>query len=292
MELRQLEYFMEVTKHLNFTRAAEELCVAQSAISKSIKKLEEELGVLLFNRVDKKVFLTAEGEALLRHARRILEQVRHAREEMEEMRGLEKGEVRIGLPSMIGSYYFPSIILDFKKRYPHLQFKMYEEGTMKVQRMISNGEIDMGVIIQDTIADDLEAVPFLEEEMVVCVPQDHPFAGRKYVTYEEVAREPLVIFREGYFQRELIADAGRKTGVPLDVRFETNQISLLKSLVTKGSGITLFLRMVLAEDPNLVPVSLHPPAYLKLAIAWKKHAYLSLANQEFLSFLMERTAVR
>lgn len=292
MEFRQLEYFIEVAKQLNFTKAAEQLCIAQSAISKSIKKLEKDLGVLLFNRVDKKVMLTAEGEVLLRHARRILEQVRHAQEEIEEMRGLEKGEVRIGLPSMVGSYYFPGIILDFKKQYPHLQFTLYEQGTMKVQRMISNGDIDMGVIVQDTIADDLEAVPFLEEEMCVCVPKGHPFAERESVTYEEVAREPLVLFQEGYFQRELIAEAGRRMGVPLTVRFETNQISLLKSLVARGSGITLFLHMVVANDPDLVAVSLQPPVYLKLAIAWKKHAYLSLANQEFLSFLMERTAAR
>ncbi|BAU26869.1 LysR family transcriptional regulator [Aneurinibacillus soli] len=292
MEFRQLEYFTEVAKQLNFTKAAEQLCIAQSAISKSIKKLEEDLGVLLFNRIDKKVMLTAEGEVLLRHARRILEQVRHAREEIEEMRGLEKGEVRIGLPSMVGSYYFPNIILDFKKRYPHLQFKLYEQGTMKVQRMLSNGDIDMGVIIQDTIADDLEAVPFLEEEMCVCVPKGHLFAERASVTYEEVAREPLVLFQEGYFQRELIVEAGHKAGIPLAVQFETNQISLLKSLVVRGSGITLFLNMVVANDPDLVAVSLQPPVYLKLAIAWKKHAYLSIANQEFLSFLMERTAAR
>ncbi|AMA71984.1 LysR family transcriptional regulator [Aneurinibacillus thermoaerophilus] len=288
MEIRQLEFFVEVAKHRSFTRAAEELLVAQPAISKSIKKLEEELGLLLFNRAERKVSLTAEGEAFLKHAELILEQMTRAKAEMEEMRGLKKGEVRVGLPSMVGSYYFPGLIIDFKKQYPDLQITVYEQGTVKIQQMITQGEIDMGVVLEDMSADELEVLPFLKEEMVACVPASHPFARRLSVTYEELAHEPLVLFKEGYFQREIIARAGRMSGSPLNVTFETNQIPLIKSLVAKQLGITLFLRMVIVDDPHLVPVSLDPPVFLNLGIAWNKNAYLSKANQAFLSFLMSR----
>jgi DNA-binding transcriptional LysR family regulator len=288
MEIRQLEFFVEVARQKNFTKAAETLLVAQPAISKSIKKLEEELGLRLFNRAERKVSLTAEGEVFLKHAELILDQLKHAEAEMAEMRGLKKGEVRIGLPSMVGSYYFPSLIIDFKKTYPDLQITVYEQGTVKIQQMIANGEIDMGVVLEDKSTDELEVVPFLEEEMVVCVPASHRFAKQSAVSYEELAKEPLVLFKEGYFQREIIVQAGRMSGLPLHVTFETNQISLIKSLVAKRLGVTLFLRMVIAEDSGLVPVSLEPPVYLKLGVAWNKNAYLSKANQAFLSFLMEK----
>jgi DNA-binding transcriptional LysR family regulator len=288
MEIRQLEFFVEVARQKNFTKAAEALLVAQPAISKSIKKLEEKLGLQLFNRAERKVSLTAEGEVFLKHAELILDQLKHAEAEMAEMRGLRKGEVRIGLPSMVGSYYFPSLIIDFKKAYPDLQITVYEQGTVKIQQMIANGEIDMGVVLEDKSTDELEVVPFLEEEMVVCVPASHRFAKQSAVSYEELAKESLVLFKEGYFQREIIVQAGRISGLPLHVTFETNQISLIKSLVAKQLGVTLFLRMVIAEDSGLVPVSLEPPVYLKLGVAWNKNAYLSKANQAFLSFLMEK----
>jgi DNA-binding transcriptional LysR family regulator len=292
MEIRQLEFFVEVARQKNFTKAAEHLHVAQPAISKSIKKLEEELGLLLFNRVERKVSLTGEGEVFLNHATLILDQLERAKTEMKELSGLKKGEVRIGLPSMVGSYYFPGLIIDFKKMYPNLQITVYEEGTVKIRQMIVDGEIDMGVVMEDSTEKDIEVLPFLEEEMIVCVPRSHPFANRQSVSYEELAKESLVLFKEGYFQREIIARASRMSGLPLNVTFETNQISLIKSLVTRQLGVTLFLRMVIAEDPHLVPVSLDPPVYVKLGVAWSKHAYLSKANQAFLSFLIDEIRSR
>ncbi|MFT9848995.1 LysR family transcriptional regulator [Aneurinibacillus sp. REN35] len=288
MEIRQLEFFVEVARRQSFTKAAEELLVAQPAISKSIKKLENEVGLLLFNRAERKVSLTAEGEVLLKHAETILDQLAHAKAEMEELSGLKKGEVRIGLPSMVGSYYFPGLIIDFKKKYPDLQIMVYEQGTVKIRQMLMDGEIDMGVILEDDEMEGIEVLSFLEEEMVVCVPASHPFASLHAVSYEELAKESLILFKEGYFQREIIAQASQISGLPLNVTFETNQISLIKSLVARKLGVTLFLRMVVAEDSHLVPVSLKPPVYLKLGVAWNKNAYLSKANQAFLSFLMNR----
>lgn len=288
MDIRQLEFFAEVAKQKSFTKAAEQLLVAQPAISKSIKKLEEEVGLLLFNRSERKVSLTAEGEALLKHAESILDQLAHAKAEMEELSGLKKGEVRIGLPSMVGSYYFPGLIIDFKKKYPDLQITVYEQGTVKIRQMLIDGEIDMGVVLEDDVEGEIEVLPFLKEEMIVCVSDSHRFATRDTVSYEELTQESLVLFKEGYFQREITARASRMSGLPLNVTFETNQISLIKSLVAKQLGITLFLRMVIADDTHLVPVSLDPPVYLKLGVAWNKNAYLSKANQAFLSFMMER----
>lgn len=288
MEIRQLEFFVEVARRQSFTKAAEELLVAQPAISKSIKKLESEVGLLLFNRAERKVSLTAEGEVLLKHAEVILDQLAHAKAEMEELSGLKKGEVRIGLPSMVGSYYFPGLIIDFKKKYPDLQIMVYEEGTVKIRQMLMDGEIDMGVILEDDEMEGIEVLSFLEEEMVVCVPDSHPFASLHAVSYEELAKQSLILFKEGYFQREIIAQASQISGLPLNVTFETNQISLIKSLVARKLGVTLFLRMVVAEDSHLVPVSLKPPVYLKFGVAWNKNAYLSKANQAFLSFLMNR----
>ncbi|MGO4887975.1 LysR family transcriptional regulator [Anaerobacillus sp. MEB173] len=288
MEFRQLEYFLEVAKENNFTKAADNLLVAQPAISKGIKNLEKELGLQLFNRSDKKITLTAEGQVFIHHAKTIVDQVKNAKLEMEELRGLEKGVVNIGLPSMAGSYFFPKIIVDFKRKFPHITISIYEAGAKQIQTMIEQGKIDMGAIVLDDTTNHLDTIPFLKEEMVVCLPSTHPLATQSSISYEQLALEPLVLFKEGYFQRDIVAEVSHRTGLAPNITFETNQISLTKSLTRRGLGITLFLKMVIDDDPDLVPISLDPAVHITLAVAWKKNAYLSKANQAFIDFLVQR----
>lgn len=285
MEIRQLECFFETAKLKSFTKAAEALYIAQPAVSMAIKKLEKELGVTLFHRHDRSVRLTVEGERFFVHVQKIFDQIEEARLEMDELRGLERGEVKLGLPSMMGSFYFPNIIVAFKKAYPHLNISIVEDGTKQIQAYIENDEIDMGVIILDQTIENLEAIPIIEEEMVVCVPSSHLLAKKKEITYEELAQQSLVLFKEGYFQRDVVISRIDQLGLLPKIAFETNQISLTKSLTRKGLGVTLFLKMVIQDDQDLIPLSLVPPITLSLGLAWKKKTYLSKANQAFVDFI-------
>lgn len=288
MEFRQLEVFLEIARTMNFTRAAENLHIAQPAISKSIQKLEQELQLTLIDRTSKQISLTPEGKVFLHHAKAILTQVNDMKTEMYELRGLEKGEIRIGLPSMFGSYYFPPLIKEFKKSYQHLQISVVEEGTMQIQRLVERKEIDLGIILVDEPPEELDYYPLLQEEMVVCVPVSHSFAQKRFVTYHDLIQEPLVLFKEGYFQRHLILESSKITGVSPNVTFSSNQLSLIISLVREGLGITLFLRTVVDSDPNLTAIPLEPPAFLQLAVAWNKNSYLSVASQALLHFIKNR----
>lgn len=292
MELRQLKCFVTIARLRNFTRAAEELHVAQPAVSAAIRKLEDELELILFNRQDRTVSLTAEGEIFLGHARRILDGVRVANEEMADLRGLGKGEVRVGIPPMMSAYFFPSIISAFTARYPHLHLSVSGEGAASIQKQILQGELDLGVIAGGDIPENLEVRPILREEVVICVPPDHPFAGDAAVTMEAFARQPLIMFKEGYYQREMLFEEMRGIGGPAEIVFETNLYTMVKSLVKRGLGISTLLRMVVEDDAELRAVSFAPPRYLDLQLAWKKHAYLSRANQAFVDFLLEQVTKR
>lgn len=289
MEIRQLRYFLEIARLGSFTRAAEQLRVAQPAVSMAIRKLEETLELVLLNRQDRKVSLTAEGEIFQEHARRILGDLESAEQEMAELRGLGKGEVRVGIPPMLSAYFFPAIIRDFTRRYPDLHLSVHGEGTWRLQKMISQGELDMGVIAGRSVPDTLECRHFLREEVVICVPPGHPFAKRRSVPFTEFIGEPLVFFKEGYYLRELFFEELREKGGTPDIVFETNLYSLIKPLVRDGLGITTFLRMVVANDDDLIAVSFDPPLHLDLMIAWKQHAYLSRPNRAFVDFLLEQT---
>lgn len=289
MDLRQLRVFVEVARQENFTRAAERLHVAQPAISISIRKLEEELELTLLNRQEKRVTLTAEGETLLGHAERILEGCAAATAEMSELRGLQSGEVRIGIPPMMSSYYFPEIIRQFRERFPKLKLSVNGEGAASIQRMISRGEIDMGVIAGHRVPEELESQLFLREEVVIGVPADHHLAGREKIEIAEFLREPQIVYKKGYYMRELMDALAEGLERKPQVVFETNLFSLVRSLVKERLGLSTFLRMVVSGDPELAAISLDPPVHLDLVIAWKANRYLSRANRAFIDFLLEST---
>ncbi|MDT8420414.1 MAG: LysR family transcriptional regulator [Desulfuromonadales bacterium] len=289
MDLRQLKVFVEVVRQGSFTRAAEKLHIAQPAVSISIRKLEEELELTLLNRQEKRVTLTAEGESLLRHAERLLDNLAAAEIEMAELRDLSHGEVRIGIPPMMSSYYFPLIIRRFREVYPNLRLSVLGEGTASIQRMISKGEIDMGVITGRSLLDGLESQHFLREEIVACVPLDHPLAGRDSISLDEFMNEPLILFKEGYYMRELMDELMSGVDRQPRVVFETNLFSLVRSLIKQELGISTFLRMVVSGDEELAAVSFEPPLHLDLLIAWKKERNLSRANRAFIDFLLERS---
>lgn len=287
MDLRQIKAFVEVAKTLNFTRAAESLCIAQPAVSMSIGKLEEELDLVLFNRQGRQVSLTTEGEVFLRHATRILENVSTAQTEMGELKELTSGEVRIGITPMMSSYYFPKVIRDFRAEYPNLQLTVMGEGASNIQSQISSGEIDLGVIAGTNIPEGVTSTSFLREEIVACIPRNHPFANRPSIRSEELLSEPLILFRQGYYMRDLIDALQSSLSKKPQVVFETNLFSLVTSLIREGVGVSTLLKMVVADEPKVVAVSFDPPLYLDLHIAWKEDGYLSRANQAFLGFFLD-----
>lgn len=289
MEIRQLQFFVAIAKLRNFTKAAEALHIAQPAVSMAIHKLEDELDSTLFNRSNRQVSLTAEGEIFLAHAQRILADLKTASLEMANLSGLHKGEVRLGIPPMMSTYFFPGLIREFKERYPQLQVEVSGEGAGSIQRKIHQGELDMGVIAGGQVPDTLEVRFILREEVVACLPPGHSFAGRDAITLAEFAAQPLIMFKQGYYQREMLLELFRDLpDREPDVVFETNLFSLVKSLVKQGLGVATLLRMVTVDDADLCTLSFAPPLHLDLMLAWKKGAALSHANRAFVDFLMTR----
>ncbi|WP_139130560.1 LysR family transcriptional regulator, partial [Vibrio crassostreae] len=174
LESKPLRHFLAVAQFGNFTQAAKALHIAQPALSISIKKLEQTLELILFRRGDKSVTLTEEGKVLFEHAKRIAQQFDDAQLAMNELKGLEKGEVRLGAPSMMGSYFFPQVVMAFKSQYPNLKLTLIDAGTASIREMLLNGELDIGVINHENVPDDLETDHLLSSEMVAVVGKEHP----------------------------------------------------------------------------------------------------------------------
>ncbi len=288
MDLKQLRYFLTVAQLGGFTRAAHQLHVAQPAVSMGVRKLEDQLGLQLFQRTERQVRLTDEGVRLQRHAQRILQAVDDAALEMAELKGLSQGEVRVGIPSMLGSYFFPPILMAFRHCYPELKLTVIEGGTWQLQQMLERGELDLGVIVAEFVPAELQTRTFLQAQMLVTVGKEHPFTQLDAVSPAQFFREELVMFKEGYFHRKIVDRLASQCGLEPDIGFETNLIPLIKSIVQQGFGISTLLEMVIQPDDPLVTRPFTEPVWLDLSIAWRKDGYLSTANRAFRDFVLEQ----
>ncbi len=285
MESKQLKHFLAVAEQGNITHAAKVLNIAQPALSISIKKFEQSLGVTLFRREDKKISLTQEGETLLVHAKRVIQQLHDAELAINELKGLAKGEVRLGTPSMMGSYFFPRIVMAFKSQFPDLKLTLVEAGTQSVRNMLLNGQLDIGVISCDNVPDDLETDHLFTSQMVAVVAPEHELAQQKSLTFDEFFQNELVMFQRGYFHREFLDNVSKEHGFTMKSSFETNLLPLILSIVKQEFAITALLELVTQNEKGVVGVPFDPPVTLDLALAWRREGYLSIADRTFIDFI-------
>ena len=291
MDIKRLHYFTVLAATGSFTQAAKQLDIAQSALSISMKKLETQLELKLINRLERRMSLTADGEVLLKHAHRILDNVEQAEKELQELKGLTSGIINFGVSAMLGSYLLPDALALFKQTYPGIQINIHEAGTATLEKMLLDGQLDLALIRSDRSHEQIRSITLLHEEIVACVPEHHPFACKQSITLDEFCQQPLVLFREGYFLREAISRHCYKNKIDLNIQFETNLTELLKSLVKKKVGISTCLSLILNEQDSLLTVPFNPSIPLELGLGWKSSHYLSSAAKAFVEFIQAEIKV-
>ncbi|MCL9783171.1 LysR family transcriptional regulator [Vibrio sp. S4M6] len=287
MEVRQLKHFLAVAECGHFTQAAKLLNIAQPALSISIKKFEQQLGVSLFNRAERRAELTQEGHVLLTHAKKILQQIDDAKLAIDELVGLKKGEVRLGAPSMVGSYFFPEIIMAFKSHYPQLTLILIDAGTQSIREMLLNGELDIGVIIDQDVPDELETDHLLNCEMLAVMGEQHALANRSSITFSDFFDQELVMFKPGYFHRDYMDRASRRYGHELKLSYETNLLAMILNIVKREFAVTALLDLVTEHEKGIKGIPFEDRIYLDLALAWRKDGYQSMADRAFIDFVKQ-----
>ena len=288
MDKRKLEIFHTVALLSSFSQAAEQLHIAQSAVSVAIRKLEDELGLLLIDRRERQIRLTVEGERLFQHAGTILRQFQEVQQDMAALSNLSAGQVSFSTTAMMGSYYFPPLIRLFKQRYPDIDFRITTEGTESVLERIDNGDIDMGVVNSQKLDGSLDSLKLCDEPIVVCVAKHHPLAERKTISSAEYCQQKLILFQQNYYLRQLSMELHERHNKTSDIAVETDLLGMIIRLVREGEGVTLALKVAVDAEDGVVGVPFEKAESLSLSLAWSKKRQLSVANQGFVSFL--RTA--
>ena len=283
VDIRKLEIFESVARHKNFSRAAEELHMAQPAVSIAVRKLEEELENPLLERTGRSIRLTAEGRETLQRARDILSQVRELKVHIQDMNDLSHGQLTIACPSILATYFLPDLLSDFLRLYPGVKALVTQAGTRNIEKMLLEDEIEIGVIIVDDAPAELDIIPLLSEHLVVCVDNRHPWIKRKTISVQELNGKAMALYKTGYYVRQQLDHQ-----VNPDIRLETDFLPLINRAIKQRLGISVALGMMAAQEPGIKGISLNPRVRFQMGIAKRRGRPVSRANRAFLEWLKQR----
>jgi DNA-binding transcriptional LysR family regulator len=291
MELRQLRYFEAVARHRHFTRAADELHVAQSAISHQIRRLERELGVELLRRTTRSVQATEAGELVAARARTVLSETAALQGEIDELRGLTRGHVSVGAMLFGGELDIPAILARFTSGFPGVEVWLREGTAQRSLEMLADGSLDVAFALEVQPPEGIERLELSREELAVAMSSDHALAADGPLAIEALAGSRLIAFQRGASTRQLVDDALAAARVEHQIAFEANDLALLRSLVARGIGLAILPRSFLERPgPEVAFRALTPPLRMTVALWWLRGRRLSPAAQAFVDFVAAQRA--
>jgi DNA-binding transcriptional LysR family regulator len=288
MEFFQLRYFVAAARHLNFSRAATEVFIAQPSLSQQIANLERELGTPLFARTGRAVRLTDAGIALLEHAERILAQEDAARRAVRAVAGLEAGRLIIETLPTPSQHLLPPYLARFRQEYPKIELQVREAVPARaVGEAVAAGRADLGILHLPCAVDNLEMRQLLIEELVIVAPENHPLTRRETPpALGDLADENFVWVPEGTTAEHPFYAACLAAGFAPRIACISGSGAGMQALVAAGLGISLLPRLAAHPPAGAVVLELAPPRPTRtLAIVWRGDGALSHAAATFLKML-------
>jgi LysR family hydrogen peroxide-inducible transcriptional activator len=239
MTLTELKYIVAVAEERHFGRAAERSFVSQPSLSASVKNLEEELGVTLFERGKRGVFLTEAGERIVEQARRALAEAERVKLVARQGRDPLKGTLRLGIIHTIAPYLLPGLVAALRRLAPEMPLDVEENITATLDRMLRAGELDAVILALPYEAPGVDVLPLYEENFEVVVPAKHGLAKRKSVAVEDLDAGELLLLPVGHCFRDQVLDACTEFSRPPEPGRQGNSLETLRSMVASGLGVTV-----------------------------------------------------
>jgi DNA-binding transcriptional LysR family regulator len=285
VELRQLRYFEAIVRHRHFTHAAEELNLAQSALSHQVQRLERELGVELLSRTTRSVEPTEAGSLVAARARSVLSEAAALQEEIDELRGLVRGRVTIGAHLFGGELDVAAILAAFTSTYPSVEVGLREGTAQHMLEMLEDGSLDVTFALELEPPASVERVPLSSEQLAVATSPEHPLAGKGRLPIAALAEQRLIMFQRGSTTRRIVDAALAHAGVQPNIALESNDFALVRSLVARGVGLAILPRSFVEwPGPEISFRPLDPPLWMQVVLWWRRGRRLSPAARAFVDF--------
>ncbi len=289
LTLRQLQCFSSVARNLSYTRAAEELHLTQPAVSMQIRQLEQQAGLALTEQFGKQIHLTEAGTEVYRYARSILQQVEEMDDVLDKLKGVAGGRLKIAAISS-ANYFAPRLLGTFHQRFPDVSVSMDVTNQKAVLKQIVENEVDMAIMGQPPKDSQVEAIPFMDNPLIIVAPPEHRLAKRKRIAQKELEKEVFLVREPGSGTRGAMERFFREQKLKLTTGMGMGSLSSIKQGVQAGLGLGLLPRdavRVELQIGHLVELKVKGlPIERQWFVVLHKGKRLSLAAEEFKSLLI------
>lgn len=289
MNLNHLKVFYSVAKNLSYSRAAEELYTSQSSVSIQVQKLEESLGIELFEQMGKKIFLTEAGSSLFVFSERIFGLVTESRQAIDEIKGYSKGRLLIGASTTPGVYLLPRILGDFKRNYPGVVPKLQIANSKCIGEMVSKNMLDLGIMGEEiTYPVDLHIEPWIKDELFLILPKNHSLAGSSEISLKELSGLDFILREPGSSTRMIVENSLQEKQFEFKIAMELNNTEAVKQAVSSGLGISIVSRFSTIENTDVISKPINDISFYRmLNIVYHREKIFSPAVHKFLSLLRQ-----
>lgn len=287
---RRLQVFHTVARLLSFTKAAEALHMTQPAVTFQVRQLEEYFNTRLFDRTHNRITLTEVGDKVFQYAEKIFEQYGLMEEAVKEITGDINGVLVLGASTTIAEYMLPTLLGDFKNRYPEVKIRLKVSNTEEIVSMVENNVIDLGVVEAPVNNKSLVVELCRMDQLVAIVPPKHPLGKHQEVAVHELATYPYISREEGSGTREVITEYFSRAGYSmydLNIVMELGSSESIKGAVTSGMGISILSRAAIQKElqlGTLQEVLLNPPLERPFSFVRQKQKFRLRAMEELLKF--------
>lgn len=290
MELRNLKALVEVARQGGFSQAAQTLFSTQSSVSKTVRQLEDELGETLFTRASRGARLTEAGERVYARAVTMLAEAEHIQAELQELRGLLAGKLRLGLPLFGSARLFAPLFATFRSRYPGVEIELLEQGSAYLESAVLSGEVELAVSLLP-VSDSFEWQAVHDAPLMALLWPEHPLWKERTIRLTDLASSPFILFEHGFLLNSRIEAACKLCGFTPSVSARSSQMDFIVALAAAGLGVPLVPR-IMVEGRRLVPLRAvrvdEPDLRWKAALVWRRNARLSPAARAWLSLTQEK----
>ena len=288
MTLKQLKAFLVLARTLNYAHAADELCLSQSALSLSIKSLEEELGGKLFKRNTRFVHLTHEGQALIPYAKKLLANWDDMEKDVKQRFQLNRGTLNIASMPFATHAVLPAVLHEFSQKFPNISFSIHDVPNEKIIEKVQEGIFEIGICFEPQLSHQLIFQPLFKEDFVAVVPKHHLSAQHQKITMAELCMHPFITLQKPSIIRHVIEKYCLNNNLILDLKVECHQISSLSHFVAYGMGVTAiprhFQQCIDVEQNSILEIS-EGNVSLEFGILYRKDFELSNMSQQFIELI-------
>ena len=289
MDLRPLRALVEVVRQGGFSQAAKVVFATQPTVSKAVRQLEDEIGMPLLDRQAQPPRLTEAGEIVYRRAVKMLAERDDLYAELDELRGLKRGVLWLGLPPLGSNALFAPMFARFRSRYPQIEISLLEHGGHRLEEMVMAGEIELAASLRPE-SGELDWQPVAREPLIALLPADHAGARAAAIDLEQLRDSPFILFETGFALNRVILDACQRAGFTPAIAARSGQTDFIAALVMAGLGVAFLPRLKANEERHagVARVPLRDPGTdWEMGLVWRRGGYLSHAAQAWLALARE-----